>query len=127
MITIAEPEFALMRQYIEQHCGIHLDDGKEYLIETRLSDLVIENGCGSFQEFHLMAHQDRSGKLRDRIVDAMTTKEWRSKGFETVINEGESNKVRNLEDSVMYRMLRQKRLRPQARTGMLSDDFDISL
>ncbi len=61
------------------------------------------------------------------FVDAMTTKEWRSKGFETVLNEGKSNKVRNLEDSVMYRMLRQKRLRPQARTGMLSDDFDISL
>ena len=61
------------------------------------------------------------------FVDAMTTKEWRNKGFETVLNEGKSNKVRNLEDSVMYRMLRQKRLRPQARTGMLSDDFDISL
>jgi hypothetical protein len=61
------------------------------------------------------------------FVDAMTTKEWRSKGFETVLNEGESNKVRNLEDSVMYRMLRQKRLRPQVRTGMLSDVFDISL
>jgi len=27
----------------------------------------------------------------------------------------------------MYRMLRQKQLYPQARTGMLSDDFDVSL
>ena len=61
------------------------------------------------------------------FVDAMTTKEWRNKGFETVLNEGEPNKVRNLEDSVMYRMLRQKRLHPQARTGMLSENFDVSL
>jgi hypothetical protein len=61
------------------------------------------------------------------FVDAMTTEEWRQKGFEPVLNEGEVNKVRNLEDSVMYRMLRQKQLYPQARTGMLSDDFDVSL
>ncbi|NOQ90055.1 MAG: isomerase [Gammaproteobacteria bacterium] len=61
------------------------------------------------------------------FIDAMTTDEWRQKGFDTVLNEGDDTPVRNLEDSVMYRMLRQKRLYPQARTGMLSDDFDVSL
>jgi hypothetical protein len=61
------------------------------------------------------------------FIDAMTTEEWRKKGFATVLNEGVSNPVRNLEDSVMYHMLRQKQLYPQARTGMLSDDFDVSL
>jgi hypothetical protein len=61
------------------------------------------------------------------FIDAMTTEEWRLKGFDTVLNEGESNPIKNIEDSVMYRMLRQKRLYPQAHTGMLSDDFDIGL
>ena len=61
------------------------------------------------------------------FIDAMSTEEWRQKEFETVLNEGEPNKIRNLEDSVMYRMLRQKRLYPQAKTGMLSDDFDVSI
>jgi hypothetical protein len=61
------------------------------------------------------------------FIDALTTEEWRQKGFDTVLNEGEAGRVKNLEGSVMYRMLRQKRLHPQARTGMLSDDFDISL
>ncbi len=75
MVTITEPEYILMKQYIEEHCGIHLEDGKEYLIETRLSDLVIETGCASFQEFHLKARNDVAGKLRDRIIDAMTTNE----------------------------------------------------
>ncbi len=75
MITITEPEFMLMRQYIEEHCGIHLEPGKEYLIETRLSDLVIESGASSFQEFHLKARTDVSGKLRERIIDFMTTNE----------------------------------------------------
>jgi chemotaxis protein methyltransferase CheR len=75
MLTISEPEYALMKQYIEEHCGIHLEQGKEYLIETRLSDLVIEQGCSSFNEFHEKARRDSNGKLRDRIVDAMTTNE----------------------------------------------------
>jgi hypothetical protein len=61
------------------------------------------------------------------FVDAMTTEEWRQKGFDTVLNEGDANPRANLEGSVMYRMLRQKQLYPQARTGMLSDDFDIGL
>ncbi|MFV9616212.1 MAG: fatty acid cis/trans isomerase, partial [Gammaproteobacteria bacterium] len=61
------------------------------------------------------------------FIDAMTTEEWRQKGFVTVLNEGDSNPVRNLENSVLYKMLRQKRLYPQAHTGMLSDDFDVSL
>lgn len=61
------------------------------------------------------------------FVDAMTTEEWRQKGFKSVINEGTANPRANLEDSVMYRMLRQKQLYPQARTGMLSNDFDLGL
>ena len=51
------------------------------------------------------------------FIDAMTTEEWRQKGFDTVLNEGEDNPIKNLEGSVMYRMLRQKRLYPQAGTG----------
>ncbi|MFW2374100.1 MAG: fatty acid cis/trans isomerase, partial [Gammaproteobacteria bacterium] len=61
------------------------------------------------------------------FIDAMTTEEWRQKDFTTVLNEGNANPRANLEDSVMYRMLRQKQLYPQAHTGMLSDDFDVSL
>lgn len=61
------------------------------------------------------------------FVDAITTEEWRQKGFNPVLNEGAANSRDNLQDSVMYRMLRQKQLYPQARTGMLSDDFDLGL
>ncbi len=75
MIKITEPEYRLMKKYIEQNCGIHLEDGKEYLIESRLSDLVAETQCNSFQEFHLKARTDSNGKLRERIIDAMTTNE----------------------------------------------------
>ena len=70
------------------------------------------------------------------FVDAMTTAEWRGKDFSPVLYEkpasenpaSENNSpVRNLEQSVLYRMLRLKQLHPQARTGMLSDKFDLGL
>jgi hypothetical protein len=61
------------------------------------------------------------------FIDAETTEEWRQKGFKSVLNEADNKKLRNLEDSVLYRMLRQKQLYPQARTGMLSDDFDLDI
>ena len=65
------------------------------------------------------------------FVDAMTTAQWRSKDFSPVLyestQEDNNNPVRNLEQSVLYRMLRLKQLRPQARTGMLSDKFDLAL
>lgn len=68
-------EFELMKALVQKSCGIHLEPGKEYLIETRLTDLVIEKGCRTFGEFHRLALDDSTGKLRDRIVDAMTTNE----------------------------------------------------
>ena len=74
-MKINSSEYALMRKYIEEHCGIRLEKGKEYLIESRLTDLVVENGCSSFKAFYERAASDNSGKLRDRIVDAMTTNE----------------------------------------------------
>ncbi len=75
IIKITPQEYALMKSYIEKHCGIHLSDGKEYLIETRLSDLVFEFGCKTFYDFHSEAIKSMDGKIRDRVVDAMTTNE----------------------------------------------------
>ena len=75
MLNVTKPEYILLKQYIESHCGIYLEKGKEYLIETRLSELANEVGAKSFQEFHFMAKMDISGKLKDRIIDLMTTNE----------------------------------------------------
>ncbi len=63
-------------------------------------------------------------------IDATTTEQWREKKFHPVLNE--SNKAgntpaQNLEQSVLYKLLRQKQLRPQARIGMLSEEFDLAL
>ncbi len=61
------------------------------------------------------------------MIDAKTTEEWRDRGFHSVLNEGEATPRENLEQSVLYKLLRLKQLHPQARVGMLSDDFDLAL
>ncbi len=68
-------EFQLMRDYIEKSCGIHITEEKMYLVETRLTTLMIENGCNSFTELYKKATSDMSHGLRDKIVDCMTTNE----------------------------------------------------
>ncbi|WP_005031754.1 CheR family methyltransferase [Holophaga foetida] len=73
--TISPNEFKLLRDYIEQHCGIALGEEKAYLVETRLASLLVETGCQDFGSFYRLAAANGSPTLRDRIVDAMTTNE----------------------------------------------------
>jgi ferredoxin len=60
-------------------------------------------------------------------IDAKTPREWRDKGFHGVLNEGTASAENNLDQSVMYKMLRLKEVNPQARSGRLSDEFDLAL
>jgi chemotaxis protein methyltransferase CheR len=72
---ISLEEFRLIRDYIEKHCGIHLTDDKVYLVETRLTTLMIEQGCKSFIELYEKSVADRTHALRDKIIEAITTNE----------------------------------------------------
>lgn len=72
---ISPEEFLLIRDYIEKHCGIHLTNDKVYLVETRLTTLMIEQGCKSFGELYNKAVTDKTYSLRDKIIEAITTNE----------------------------------------------------
>src|SRR6187402_3151524 len=54
------------------------------------------------------------------FIDALTTAEWRGKGFHPVLSEGgggATDVYGRLDGSVLYRMLRLKQLHPQPLTG----------
>lgn len=72
---ISLDEFHLIRDYIEKHCGIHLSDDKVYLVETRLTTLMYEQGCETFGDFYEKALRDKTNILRDKIIEAITTNE----------------------------------------------------
>jgi chemotaxis protein methyltransferase CheR len=73
--AIAAHEFKLLRDLIEQSSGIVLGEEKAYLIETRLVGLMAENGCADYGAFCQLVAMAPDQRLRDRIVDAMTTNE----------------------------------------------------
>ena len=61
------------------------------------------------------------------FIDAKSEDEWREKGFHSVLNEQEKNKINNLRHSVLYKMLRLKQLNPQPRVGMIDESVDLGL
>lgn len=75
MIKISPGDFKLFSKYILDICGIALDTGKEYLIETRLNPLLEEYKCRSFGELHQKARADRAKTLEKLIIDAISTNE----------------------------------------------------
>ncbi len=74
-MSLSKEEFELLRNFVKKECGIAVGDEKSYLIETRLSTLVIEAGCDSFRQFYDKVAQDPRSPLREKIIDAMTTNE----------------------------------------------------
>lgn len=61
------------------------------------------------------------------FIDAKSEKEWREKGFHSILNEQEDSAINNLRHSVLYKMLRLKQLNPQPRVGMINDSFYLGL
>ena len=61
------------------------------------------------------------------FIDALTTAEWRKKGFHPVLAESSTGPYERLDSSVVYRMLRLKQLHPQPLTGRLPPDIDVGL
>ncbi len=83
MIKITPAELKLVSQYIQDISGIHLDQSKSYLFETRLSSIAETHGCKSYQDLHAKAKMDPAKKIEKEIIDAITTNEtlfFRDKG-----------------------------------------------
>jgi chemotaxis protein methyltransferase CheR len=67
-------EFHKIRELLVHSCGIDLDDDKEYLVESRLTDFGNEIGASSFGDLHNKILADKSSLL-PRVIDLMTTNE----------------------------------------------------
>ncbi|MDH4378589.1 MAG: protein-glutamate O-methyltransferase CheR [Vampirovibrionales bacterium] len=77
-VAINTNEFSELRDFLETQCGIALDESKTYLVESRLTQLLLELGYATFSELNVQLRQARHGgnkALVDQIVDAMTTNE----------------------------------------------------
>ncbi len=74
-VAITAEEVTLWARYIQETCGIVLDQSKAYLLETRLGGLLREAGASGFGDLFYKTKTDSSNNLRGKIVDAITTNE----------------------------------------------------
>jgi chemotaxis protein methyltransferase CheR len=72
--SLTSSDFHYVRTLVRERAGIVLDDGKEYLVEARLSALARVHGL-TMAEVIDAGRRQQSGPMNDDIVDAMTTNE----------------------------------------------------
>jgi len=73
--SINEREFILFRDYIAQESGIVISPEKAYLIETRLSKLMLDAGAESFGEYYEYIVSSKDPGVSDKIINAITVNE----------------------------------------------------
>lgn len=75
MLTLNQEEFQFISAMVKQECGIVLEDGKQYLITSRLAGIMRENALDDFNALCKQLKSDLNRQLKEKVVDAMTTNE----------------------------------------------------
>lgn len=73
--SLNQQEFDQFRQFLEDACGISLGDNKQYLVTNRIRRILEENNIDSFGELVRVLKQGFNRKLKDQVIDSMTTNE----------------------------------------------------
>lgn len=73
--ALSNHDYESFRTFLENACGIVLGENKHYLVVSRLSRLMADEGVETLAELVAHLKDDRKRQLRERIVEAMTTNE----------------------------------------------------
>ncbi|MGE3818577.1 MAG: protein-glutamate O-methyltransferase CheR [Isosphaeraceae bacterium] len=75
MTTISGSDFEFVRRVVWKSSAILLEEGKEYLAESRLNALASREGIGSIAELVNRLRGERGDDLTRKVVESMTTNE----------------------------------------------------
>ncbi len=73
--SVTQQEYDAIRQFLEDSCGIVLGENKHYLVNSRLSRVVKEQGFSSLGELVSVLGSSRHRAVQVSVIDAMTTNE----------------------------------------------------
>lgn len=73
--SITPTEFREFSRFLEKSCGIVLAEHKQYLVQSRLGKIMQQRGCTSLSELLTQLNQPGGNRLKEQVVDAMTTNE----------------------------------------------------
>lgn len=74
-MSIVRRDFDYVRHLVHQQCGLVLEPGKEYLVESRLQVVAHREGDASIQHLLKRLRADSSGCLLRKVVEAILTAE----------------------------------------------------
>jgi chemotaxis protein methyltransferase CheR len=74
-MSVTRTDFEYVRSLIHQRAGIVLEEGKEYLVESRLSPLAEKEGFDSLGEYLGRLQRDTFSGSHRKLIQAMTTNE----------------------------------------------------
>jgi len=72
---LSKQQYDSFRIFLEESCGIVLGDNKHYLVTSRLNRLTKEFSFDSLNDMIDALKHSRDNRLKERVVDAMTTNE----------------------------------------------------
>ncbi len=67
--------YRFLQQYVYKESGIVLDDGKQYLLESRLLPLIRRESLSSLNDLCSLLRATGHNEVRRQVVEAMTTNE----------------------------------------------------
>ncbi len=74
-MSIGPEELDYVRDLVFRRSAIVLEPAKQYLVESRLARLVLDEGCDTLDELVHRLQSEPPGDLHARVVEAMTTNE----------------------------------------------------
>ncbi len=74
-MELSMQEFQELSKFIYKLCGLDIKEEKHYLVKQRLSHLALSFGSGSFQGLIDKIRTGSDTRLRDQIIEAITTNE----------------------------------------------------
>nr|WP_175483601.1 protein-glutamate O-methyltransferase CheR [Amphritea atlantica] len=74
-MRITQQEFDQFCQFLEQACGILLAKHKQYLVESRLSKILIDGQFDSLGQLVVTLERPGNSLLKEEVINAMTTNE----------------------------------------------------
>lgn len=73
--TLEQAEFDQFRVFLKDACGIALGENKQYLVANRVRRLLEDYNLHSFGELVSALKNNTNRRLRDQVIDVMTTNE----------------------------------------------------
>src|SRR6266700_1171585 len=71
--ALSQREFDQITELAYRTCGIDLKNGKQELIQARLSKKIRQSKFGSFKQYYEHVVADRTGEELIALLDALTT------------------------------------------------------